>query len=78
MRISSTEQFQQGIDSILDQQARLNRTQKQLATGKNILSPADDPAAASELLSLASLKAKNTQYDRNIAIAQNELQLQES
>ena len=37
MRISSIEQFQQGIDSILDQQARLNRTQQQLATGKNVL-----------------------------------------
>ena len=43
MRISSTEQFRQGIDSILDQQAKLNRTQQQLATGKKILSPSDDP-----------------------------------
>ncbi|MFL2535907.1 MAG: flagellar hook-associated protein FlgL [Candidatus Azotimanducaceae bacterium] len=78
MRISSIEQFQQGIDSILDQQARLNRTQQQLATGKNVLSPSDDPAAASQLLSLSSLKAKNIQYDRNVTIAQNELELQES
>ena len=78
MRISSIEQFQQGIDSILDQQARLNRTQQQLATGKNVLSPADDPAAASQLLTLSSLKAKNEQYDRNVAAAQNELELQES
>lgn len=78
MRISSIEQFQQGIDSILDQQARLNRTQQQLATGKNVLSPSDDPAAASQLLNLSSLKAKNIQYDRNVTIAQNELELQES
>jgi len=78
MRISSIEQFQQGIDSILDQQARLNRTQQQLATGKNILSPSDDPAAATQLLSLSSLAAKNTQYDRNVTVAKNELDLQES
>ena len=78
MRISSTEQFRQGIDSILDQQARLNRTQQQLASGKNVLSPSDDPAAATQLLSLSSLKAKNVQYDRNVTMAQNELQLQES
>ena len=78
MRISSIEQFQQGIDSILDQQARLNRTQQQLATGKNILSPSDDPAAATQLLTLSSLKAKNEQYDRNVLMAQNELELQES
>ena len=78
MRISSIEQFQQGIDSILDQQARLNRTQQQLATGKNVLSPSDDPAAASQLLTLSSLTAKNEQFGRNVAIAQNELELQES
>ena len=78
MRISSIEQFQQGIDSILDQQAKLNRTQQQLATGKNILSPSDDPAAATQLLTLSSLKAKNLQYDRNVSMAKNELELQES
>ena len=78
MRISSIEQFQQGIDSILDQQARLNRTQQQLATGKNVLSPSDDPAAAVQLLALSSLKVRNEQYDRNAAGAQNELELQES
>ena len=78
MRISSIEQFQQGIESILDQQARLNRTQQQLATGKNVLSPSDDPAAASQLLKLSSLIATNEQYDRNVAAAQNELELQES
>ena len=78
MRISSIEQFQQGIDSILDQQARLNRTQQQLATGKNVITPSDDPAAATQLLTLSSLKAKNEQYDRNVLMAQNELELQEN
>ena len=46
MRISSIEQFQQGIDSILNQQAKLNQTQLQLATGKKVLKPSDDPAVA--------------------------------
>ena len=78
MRISSIEQFQLGIDSILDQQAKLNRTQQQLATGKNVLSPSDDPAAATQLLKLSSLIARNTQHERNVTMAQNELQLQES
>ena len=78
MRISSTEQFQQGIDSILNQQAKLNQTQLQLATGKKVLKPSDDPAVATQLLNLSSLKANNLQYDRNINTAQNELELQES
>ena len=78
MRISSIEQFRQGIDSILDQQAKLNRTQQQLATGKNVLKPSDDPAVATQLLNLSALKANNVQYDRNIGTAENELELQES
>ena len=78
MRISSIEQFQQGIDSILNQQAKLNQTQLQLATGKKILKPSDDPAVATQLLNLSSLKANNLQYDRNINTALNELELQES
>ena len=77
MRISSIEQFQQGIDSILNQQAKLNQTQLQLATGKKVLKPSDDPAVATQLLNLSSLKANNLQYDRNIDTAQNELELQE-
>ena len=78
MRISSIEQFQQGIDSILNQQAKLNQTQLQLATGKKVLKPSDDPAVATQLLNLSSLKANNLQFDRNINTAQNELELQES
>ena len=78
MRISSIEQFQQGIDSILSQQAKLNQTQLQLATGKKVLKPSDDPAVATQLLNLSSLKANNLQYDRNINTALNELELQES
>ena len=78
MRISSIEQFQLGIDSILDPQAKLNRTHQKLATGKNVLSPSDDPAAATQLLKLSSLTARNTQHERNVTMAQNELQLQES
>jgi len=77
MRISSIEQFRQGIDSILNQQAKLNQTQLQLSTGKKVLKPSDDPAIATQLLNLSSLKANNLQYDRNIGTARNELELQE-
>ena len=78
MRISSSEQFRQGIDSILDQQAKLNRTQQQLATGKKILSPSDDPAAATQIIKLSALIANNEQFDRNVGTAKNELEQQES
>jgi len=77
-RISSIEQFQQGIDNILRQQARLNQTQLELSTGKKVNKPSDDPSAATQLLKLSALKSNTKQYDRNIDAARNQLQLQES
>ncbi|MEK9876387.1 MAG: flagellar hook-associated protein 3, partial [Betaproteobacteria bacterium] len=63
-RISSVQQFQQGIDNILRQQERLNETQMQLATGKKINKPSDDPSAATQLVKLSGLKSNTQQYDR--------------
>ena len=74
----SVEQFRQGIDNILTQQARLNETQLQLSTGKKINRPSDDPSASTQLLKLSTLKSKTEQYNRNISAARNELQLQET
>jgi len=77
-RISSIEQFRQGIDNILTQQAKLNETQLQLSTGKKINRPSDDPSASTQLLKLSTLKSKTEQYNRNIESARNQLQLQDS
>jgi flagellar hook-associated protein 3 FlgL len=78
MRISSNQQFQQGIDALLRQQAKLAETQEQLATGNRILTPSDDPAASSQLIKLSALSAANQQFDRNIVFAQNDVDLSES
>jgi len=50
---------------MLDQQARLSKTQLQIATGKKILTPADDPAAAANVLSLQQSLNITTQYQKN-------------
>jgi|SaaInlStandDraft_1057018.scaffolds.fasta_scaffold04912_7 flagellar hook-associated protein 3 FlgL len=78
MRISSEQQFSQGIDAILVQQAKLNETQEQLASGNRILTPSDDPSASTQLIKLSALIASNNQYDRNIVFAQNQIGLSES
>ena len=78
MRISSEQQFSQGIDAILVQQAKLNETQEQLASGNRILTPSDDPSASTQLIKLSALIARNNQYDRNIVFAQNQIGLAES
>ena len=52
MRISTGMLQQQGTNAILQRQSELSRTQLQLATGRRILSPADDPGGAAAVLDL--------------------------
>ncbi len=78
MRISTTQSQQQGINSILNQQAQLNKTQQQLATGQRILTPSDDPAGASRALELTQAVSVNDQYQSNIDAARTRLNLEES
>ncbi|MDP1707779.1 MAG: flagellar hook-associated protein FlgL [Gammaproteobacteria bacterium] len=78
MRISTAQAQQQGINSILNQQAQLNKTQQQLATGQRILTPSDDPAGASRVLELTQAVSVNDQYQSNIDAARTRLNLEES
>ncbi|PCJ91455.1 MAG: flagellar hook-associated protein 3 [Porticoccaceae bacterium] len=78
MRLSSVQIFQQGISAILDQQAKLNQTQQQLATGKRILNPSDDPVAAVQILDITEDLALVDQYKRNGSLAEGQLALEES
>ena len=78
MRISTSQIFQQGINTILDQQTMLAKTQQQLATGKNIVTPSDDPSAATRVLELNQAIDTTTQYQRNSDFAEMRLELEET
>lgn len=78
MRISTNQAQQQAVNSILNQQSQLNKTQQQLATGQRILTPSDDPAGASRALDLMQAVAVNYQYQSNIDAARTRLNLEES
>ena len=78
MRISTFQLYQQGVTSMLNQQAALAKTQQQLATGKNILAPSDDPSAATRVLELGQLIDVNSQYQRNADAATTRLSLEEN
>jgi len=78
MRISTFQIYQQGVNAMLDQQASLAKTQQQMATGKNILAPSDDPAATTRILKLGELIDVNTQYQQNADAAQTRLSLEDS
>lgn len=65
MRISTQQIFQPGVDAMQDAQAKLSRTQLQLATGKRMLVPSDDPAAAVRVLDLKETIETYQQFQRN-------------
>jgi flagellar hook-associated protein 3 FlgL len=78
MRVSTTQIFRNGIDSIQRNQLDLSRTQQQLASGKKILSPSDDPAGAAQALQLRSSVEKVEQYQRNSDMLTQRLRLSET
>lgn len=78
MRISSAQIFQQGVASMLSKQAELSKTQLQLATGQRILSPSDDPAAATSVMQLDQMISATGQYQRNSDYAEARLSHEET
>ena len=68
---------QRALDVILDQQARLSRTQQQLATGQRILQPADDPVGATRAMGLERAISAAEQHQDNADMAQHRLALEE-
>jgi flagellar hook-associated protein 3 FlgL len=77
-RISTFLFHQRATQGMLDNQARLSRTQIQLATGKQILTPSDDPAGAVKSLDLQRYLASNEQFVINIGVVRTRREQQES
>ncbi|MFT4518777.1 MAG: flagellar hook-associated protein 3 FlgL [Halioglobus sp.] len=78
MRLSSVQIFQQGISAILQQQSKLNETEQQLATGRRVLTPSDDPVAAVQILDITEDLELVDQYQSNGSLAEGQLALEES
>jgi flagellar hook-associated protein 3 FlgL len=77
MRISTSWAQQLSLNSILDQQARLSKTQMQLSSGKKILTPSDDPSAAARVVGFNQTINQTEQYQRNIDTVRQRLSLQD-
>ena len=78
MRLSTNTIYEQGLTSVTVQQELLMKTSQQLSTGKRILTPADDPIAAAQVLNISQSDSINTQYAQNRNNAQSGLALSES
>ena len=77
MRISTSWAQQTAVNSMLDQQSRLNQTQLQMSTGKKMLTPSDDPAAAARSIDLNQGIKQTEQYQSNINAARQRLTLED-
>jgi flagellar hook-associated protein 3 FlgL len=78
MRISTSAIYDANVSMLNQQQARLLHTQQQLATGRRMLTPADDPVASARALEVAQSDATNTQYATNRDAAKHSTSMAES
>jgi flagellar hook-associated protein 3 FlgL len=75
MRISTSWTQQVSVNSLLEQQAKMNNTQLQLSSNKKNLTAADDPLAAARGIDLNQTIKQTEQYQSNINTAKQRLSL---
>ncbi len=78
MRVSSSQMFEIARKGMADANQALNKTQQQISTGRRVQSAADDPVAATKILQLTDQLNAIGQYNKNINIAENNLELEET
>ncbi len=78
MRVSTNQAQQVAINSMLEQQEKLTKVQKQVATGKRIFKPSEDPIGAARVVDLKTNLKVNEQFQKNIDAARARLGIEES
>ncbi len=78
MRVTTNLIFDRNFRAINDSQGQLSDIQTQLASGKKLLRPSDDPVGASQVIRLTEELEKITQYNRNNDLVTGQLELQET
>jgi flagellar hook-associated protein 3 FlgL len=77
MRISTAGIHHAALTALLSQQSVLSQTQGQIASGKRVQTPADDPVAAVHIMELQRALSESDQFDRNADMAKSRLTLEE-
>jgi flagellar hook-associated protein 3 FlgL len=78
MRVSTRGAYLQGLSMMQQLRSALDHTQRQVSSGRRILTPSDDPIAASRALQIRESIGRLDQFDRNSGIATNRLAQEES
>ncbi len=77
MRVSTSMIYDQGVSALQRQSAALLYTGQQIATGRKILTPADDPIASARALDVTQSRSVNQQFITNQGYAEDALTLVE-
>ncbi|QFT86645.1 Flagellar hook-associated protein 3 [Halomonas sp. THAF12] len=78
MRISTLTIFNQSVGSLNQQQSRFNDVSMQIASGRRVVNPSDDPQAASRAVGVSQSLAVTEQYADSRVSARNSLSQGES
>jgi flagellar hook-associated protein 3 FlgL len=77
MRLSTLTLQQNPVTAMLRQQATLSRTQNEIATGRRVAQPSDDPSAAARIEGLERTLSASGQFATNANLVTNRLSLEE-
>lgn len=77
MRVSTNMIYDQGVIALQKQSAALLHTGQQIATGRKILTPSDDPVGSARALDVSQSKSVNQQFITNQGYAEDALKLVE-
>src|SRR6185436_1950049 len=77
MRISTAGMHRTSVNSILEQQSRMAKTQQQVTSGKRFQSASEDPIASARSSVLDRAVAENEQFARNSNIIEARLNFEE-
>lgn len=77
MRVTENMFTNKFLLNVNNARARMARLQDQISTGRRVLTPSDDPAAAERILRLKNAIARNDQFQNNVADGQAMVQATE-
>lgn len=78
MRISTRQTFLNSVSNMQNSQSKLADLQNQIATGKKLNKPSDDPVAAAQVVKLNRELAQTEKFQDNIDVTQRRLELEET
>ena len=78
MRMSTAGLHQNAVNTMMAQQSSLSKIQNQIALGRRVNTPADDPVASVHIMELQRALQETEQYGKNADMAANRLGMEEN